>query len=759
MFTFFANFFANPVLLGGAAAGSIPIVIHLLNRQRFKKVVWAAMHWLWASYKKSKRRVQIEQLILLLIRILLLVLLATALARPALQQGIGLLTGQASTHRIIVLDNSFSMGQLVGGHPLFEKAKQSAVDLVEKMSASDEVDVLLANGTVDELTSTSLMPKKDVLDRIRTAALSDGGTDIPKSIAAACRVLTKRNSQNARREIVLITDQTRAGWEQPGHQPKRISGDDESAVASAFSNPQRRPKILIMRLPGEKECDNLAAVKLEVDEKVVPARADTQFIGTVACFAASAQKNVRVKLKVDGEEVASETIASIAPDKPESVIFHYVFPEAGSHSVAMELDNDILPADNTAFLAVDVEDQMRVLCVDGQQRVGPNASVMDFFRQALSPSKSEEINAGKMPLFPEVISDSALGEANLDNYRLVVLGNVGVIPAEKVQSLVQFVKRGGALWIFVGDKVDPAIYNKELAELLPMTLGEKVGSDDPDGPKESLSDKDIDHPAIRKFKGIRGLPLSHLQVFQRMKLLPKPEPDPSVRTVLSYENGEPAAAEKTIGENGGRVMLFGTTVDKSWNNWPGKNHYMPLMNFIALYLIQPSYLERNKFYGERFVLQIPRQDLGEVRRTGIRLVDPSGEAASMEILTELSRAESTTIKKAGIYTAEIPGEKKHIVHFAANRNTDESDLSVIDDREILSFIAREGETKPDQTGYFKTLITQSDLELMGDDLKAVEESLKKSAGSREIWRWLAGMVLALLLVESFLARRFGDFTR
>src|SRR6185295_20370806 len=102
MFSFLSGLFGNPALLGGAAAGSIPIIIHLLNRQKFKKLAWAAMHWLWASFKKSQRRLQIEQLILLIIRVLLLVLLAIALARPALQEGMGLISGTSSTQRIIV---------------------------------------------------------------------------------------------------------------------------------------------------------------------------------------------------------------------------------------------------------------------------------------------------------------------------------------------------------------------------------------------------------------------------------------------------------------------------------------------------------------------------------------------------------------------------------------------------------------------------------------------------------------------------------
>ena len=373
----------------------------------------------------------------------------------------------------------------------------------------------------------------------------------------------------------------------------------------------------MVRLSGEKESDNVAAIGLEVDEKVVPAKIDTQFVATVQSFASNPLKGVRVRLKVDNEEVASETIPELDKGKTEAVTFRYSFPDPGSHAVSVELPEDMLPGDNTAFLAVDVEDQMRVLCVDGQQRVGPNASELDFFRQALSPAKSEEVHAGKMPLLPEVIGDSALAEANLDNYRLVVLGNVGSVPPEKIQALEQYVRHGGALWIFVGEKVIPSLYNKDLAELLPMDLGELVGSDaaatGEGNQGEALSDKEISHPAIAKFKGIRGLKLGSLRATRHFKLVPKAQSDATVRLLLAYESGEPAAVEKRIGE--GRVVLFGTTASMDWNTWPKKNEYLPLMNYIALDLIQPAYLQRNRMVGEKFSMQLPRQDLGPARGT------------------------------------------------------------------------------------------------------------------------------------------------
>ena len=750
------EFFAHPFLIGGAAAGSIPIVIHLLNRQRFKRVIWGAMHWLWASFKKSQRRLRIEQLLLLLIRVLILVLLAFALARPALQEGIGLLSGRASLHRVIVLDNSYSMGQVVNGQPLFEKAKLKAIELIDKLSPGDAADVILANSFCDELTANSMTAKSEIVGQIKSAKLSDGGTDIPKAIAAACRLFNERKTVNERKEIIVLTDQTRAGWETRS-QPKRLSGDDEAAVRKQFES-KLKPRIVVMRLAGDKDGDNLAAVRLEVDEKVIPARAETQFVGTVANFSAVSKSGVKAKLKVDGEEVATETLPTLPPDpsRTETVLFRYTFPDAGSHAVSMELENDVLPADNTAFLAVDVEDQTRVLCVDGEQRTGPQGSELDYFRQALRPDKSDEVNAGKMPLAPEVISDAGLAEANLDNYRLVVLGNVAMIPAEKIQALERYVRNGGALWIFLGDRTDPAVYNKDLAGLLPMTLGELAGTGEPDGPADCLNDNDVSHPAVAKFKGIKGWSLSHLRCYRRFKLVGKTPPEPGVRTVLTYENGEPAAVEKFLGE--GRVLLFGTTADQAWNNWPVTSCYMPLMNFIALDLIQPAYIQRNRHVGDRFSIQLPRQDLGAARREGIRLIDPAGESSNMEILTEQSRLESGVIRRAGTYSARLPGEGNRVLYFAANRDIDESDLTPITDREILANLPRGDDAKA-RPGYFQKYVTQADLDLVGEEERDVEQKLKNHAGSREIWRWLAGTVLGLLLVESILARRFGDFTR
>src|SRR5262245_23947142 len=119
--------FLNPALLWGLGLTSIPIIIHLLQRRRFRVVRWGAMEFLLLSVRKRSRRLRIEQLLLLLIRCLVIALVVLALSRPALRPGtLRALASESHVHAILVLDNSYSMGYLPEGaerETLFDRAK------------------------------------------------------------------------------------------------------------------------------------------------------------------------------------------------------------------------------------------------------------------------------------------------------------------------------------------------------------------------------------------------------------------------------------------------------------------------------------------------------------------------------------------------------------------------------------------------------------------------------------------------------------
>src|SRR5262249_48623147 len=118
--------FASPWLLWGLALGSAPILIHLLNRRRYKETQWAAMRFLLEAVRKNSRRLRIEQLLLLIVRTLLLILLVVAMAQPVVEQlGAFFQPGQPA-HKILVIDASFSMGLQARESSLFDRAREAA---------------------------------------------------------------------------------------------------------------------------------------------------------------------------------------------------------------------------------------------------------------------------------------------------------------------------------------------------------------------------------------------------------------------------------------------------------------------------------------------------------------------------------------------------------------------------------------------------------------------------------------------------------
>src|SRR6185437_3107384 len=131
--------FLSPLLIWGTLLGAIPIIIHLLNRRRFRRVEWAPMRYLKLTIQRNRRRIQIEQLLLLLLRIALPVLLFILLARPlvnptGLERWLG---GGGRTSQVFLVDDSLSMGYTAGGPPAFQRARDVAAALLNAARPGD----------------------------------------------------------------------------------------------------------------------------------------------------------------------------------------------------------------------------------------------------------------------------------------------------------------------------------------------------------------------------------------------------------------------------------------------------------------------------------------------------------------------------------------------------------------------------------------------------------------------------------------------
>src|SRR5436305_969362 len=98
------------IFILGALSVAVAIIIHLLNKRKFERVQWAAMRFLRVSVEQNQRRIQVEDIILLVLRCLMLLLLGMALARPTLGcSAANSLLGNQTVTGVIILDNSYSM--------------------------------------------------------------------------------------------------------------------------------------------------------------------------------------------------------------------------------------------------------------------------------------------------------------------------------------------------------------------------------------------------------------------------------------------------------------------------------------------------------------------------------------------------------------------------------------------------------------------------------------------------------------------------
>ena len=156
--------FLNSIFLAGLAAAALPILIHLFSKRRAKEVRFPSLEFLEEVSRKKVRRIQLRQILLLVLRVLIVGFFALAMGRPALQTTGGAI-GRGSSTTAIVLDNSFSMGvrdpsqagipaggEIAGGSPsgaesgtVYETAKRRALEIVSMMREGDRGLLALAS--------------------------------------------------------------------------------------------------------------------------------------------------------------------------------------------------------------------------------------------------------------------------------------------------------------------------------------------------------------------------------------------------------------------------------------------------------------------------------------------------------------------------------------------------------------------------------------------------------------------------------------
>ncbi len=456
--------FLNPgFLAAGAALVSLPIIIHLINRMRFRRVRWAAMEFLLKSQKRNRRRLILEQLLLLALRCLLILLVVVLVSRY-LGFSFAFLQPQNTLHVVLVDDTlSTSDHWIEDGQPRdsFRLGKDLIVKEIARNAAQARttqrlVLILLSEpGTIrfdQRLNDQSIQELQTALADLQPTALR---IELASGVEAAKAIFD--GSPQDRHVLHVVSDFRQRDWAEP----------DGAALTRAVATVARdgaRVNLVDISHPFRTEVlktplyhDNLAVVDLRPETRISPKDTPVQFTVTVANHGASERKNVRVNVKVNGiDRLEASVTTNVPAGGTRTEIFQVALDQLGFNQVTANLENEDvgLNGDNTRYAVVDVRKQVPVLIVDGDPATGLKERGDTFHVQTL-------LTAAKgFQVFPRAVNE--LEQANLEQYAAIYLLNVRDFSDKAQRNLENYVREGGSVAFFLGPRVNPDFYSKKL---------------------------------------------------------------------------------------------------------------------------------------------------------------------------------------------------------------------------------------------------------------------------------------------------------
>ncbi|MBA4387213.1 MAG: hypothetical protein C0404_04475 [Verrucomicrobia bacterium] len=666
------EYFRHPLyVLYGLPAALIPLLIYLFFRWRTRRIKWGAVEFLQRARARLKTRLQLQQIIMLIVRTLLVIMLACALARPLIKRGV--LLGERNAVSVIVLDVSYSMGARgIDGKPLIEAAKEKAITIVQAMTEGDKVGLMTMGGK----TEIVLKPDADrqkAISEIRKIELGDGLADVAAGIKTATETLIEKGTGT--RMAYIITDMQAVSWKPSGSLAKM---EEELKKLSAAGKP------VVIDVNDRANDTKTAAANCSVrslgaGDSLIAQGMQATLTAELVNYG-NTPREVTVEWEVAGIHRESPKEVTIpARMEPLKVDWKYVFAKAGNYRVVARIKDKGMPvgvpADDECFLAMSVRDAVDVLVVQGGQMDRDMFErEADFLLLALAPIEGgadKRVSLVRHRTMPE----SEMPTARLSEYDVVVLANIRMITTDMAARLENFVRQGGGLLVFLGDNIEAGAYNLQLhkggngllpAEILNDTGPRRPGS--PEGGPATVGFEPLEHPIMASMRsGDYGRPGDvAVRSYRNAR--------PGGKLVCRYTDGAPAIIEKRFGR--GDVLLVTTACDRDWSDWPVQPLYAPFVQDAIRYLVRKDRL--NVIVGEKWTRPLLPDELGFP--ITVTAPDSKEYAIRPESREDGAMANYEGTARRGFYRVRI-GDNEKII-FAANPDPAEGTPGLATDTEL-----------------------------------------------------------------------------
>jgi hypothetical protein len=727
--------FSNPFMLFGLLAIALPILIHVLNRSRYKVEAWGAMMFLQKAMQVRSQRIRIEQLILLALRCLFLGLLAMALARPLAQWGEG--AWDDPTTHLIIFDDSYSMQQGEGEDQSFKQSRDLALKLVEGMRSKDNMLIMRAGNTPKSLFSKPAYDKKYLTDLVESLEPGNSQTmDLPKALDQAYYLLNR--SSLPRHRIYLLTDGQRHGWrDTDSSRWKKISENRETLHVE--------PALYVLRQTPDEEMRNIAVNRVEPRSPIVDIFRPTTFLAELHNVTDDKQK-ITVQFWVDGLMQEEKEYDCLVGLQTIDFVHQFLPPEkkpgaepekteSSSHYIEVVIEGDDLATDNRFVYAVEVRHTLPVLLIDGgstEDLLEAEAGTLKYALESAGVYGDE----GLFTVTHKSLTDlEDLDRQMLYEYRCVVLADAPSLSRNQQFALETFVDDGGGLMIALSEDADPEFYQNWYDKgegFFPCELQEMVEYEKKSEPFHPLFPAGVGAHILDIFDLSRERVLSEVRVTNYWKC----EAHEEALAVAQFSE-DPFLIYRPYGE--GRVMVWNTSLNPTWSNFPITQDYLPLVQNLMVYLSAGVRSPINLAQLDTLVYAVPAASAQT--STGVwekvSIIAPDGKASELEgeLLGGEWVAEWQETQSTGVYTVQAPDRDPH--YFAVAYQAGEEELAPLEE---------------EQEEAFKNTVVAGFLDTFGE----LETAVQEETGVSEWWRWMVFIGLLLLCLELYLGWRFSS---
>ncbi len=624
--------FVNPYFLIALGAGALPIVIHLLTRDRVRKVAFSSLRFFAQSSRTVLRRKRFAEMVLIALRVLACLLLAFIFARPLFSTDGGTTGPESAT--VIVIDTSASMTRSVDTEGL----QMAYLDVIDDLRGGAQAAVITFDAT-----PRILQPLTGDQAKLRTVAgdirVGHGGTDIAAAVEKARQLLAASDALAQR--VVLISDFQRTGWQR-------------------FNGTWRLPpgaELIVRDVKPDRAPDNLAIVEAQAPQSIILDRQPRYITARIANDTEQDQQNVEVTCEVSGEQIGTQRV-QLPAGKTATVRFTHVFTKAGDNRGVVRIAaDDAVQHDNAYYFNARVIPRIPIVVL-GNAAQGRSNPVGFFAAAALAPSD-------RSPFVVKPVIASQATAAQIDAASVVVVADVSSLSADVVSAIKRLLSRGGGLLLMPADRTDADTFARTFAGITPCKLRRVINQPIRQN-AAGLTQIDYTHPVFELFLRPHHGDFSSVQVRRYWEVS-----DSQLSNVLArFDDGRPAILERAI--DSGISMIWLTPAHPNWNNLPERAIYLPLLHQCIRRLAVRTEKQTAYLVGDTLPLEVDGT-----------IVGPDD--------VELASARSVA-QAPGFY--QMTGENAEPFVFAVNQPFEESQSDAVDAEEIIA--ALEQPTQPGQ---------------------------------------------------------------